>query len=400
VPAMQRTGSIFNALGLARLLAALAALAPAFARGAEPPDARQINERVALGRRIFFDAALSEPKGTSCASCHEPARAFSGDRGSGVGLASGSRPGVFARRNTPSLFYLKFTPKFRFYNEDDDSHALGAEPYGGFFWDGRSDSVAELVKQPLLNPREMNNGDPAQLAAKLRRAPYAAELSAAFPRAFDSPESTLASLGTALEAFLTSAEMAPFSSKYDGYIRGIVKLSAKETEGLRLFKDPIRVGCAKCHVLNDSSQLPERSMFTDYGYEAPGVPRNDKLRSRDEDRGLCERSDTATPSDGEEWCASFRTPSLRNVALRTSFMHNGSFTKLRDVVSFYATRATNPERWYASGTPFDDTPAAYRGLIDTQSPPYNRRAGDPPALTDPEIEAIVAFLGTLTDRKR
>ncbi|HEY1533999.1 MAG TPA: cytochrome c peroxidase [Polyangiaceae bacterium] len=397
---MPRTGSTLQAFVVSRLLAALAIFWANAGFGASPPDARHAAARIAVGRRIFFDSALSEPKGTSCASCHEPARAFSGDRNSGVGLATGSRPGSFARRNTPSLFYLKFIPKFRFYNEDDETHALGAEPYGGFFWDGRSDSIAQLVKQPLLNPREMNNGDPAQLAAKLRRAPYAAELSSEFPHAFDTADSAIAALGTALEAFLTSPEMSPFSSKYDAYIRGSAKLSALEAEGLKLFKDQARVGCAKCHVLNDSSAVPERSMFTDYGYEAPGVPRNDKLRSRDDDRGLCERSDPLTPSDAEEWCVSFRTPSLRNVALRTSFMHNGSFTKLRDVVSFYASRASNPARWYRSGVAFDDTPSAYRGLIDTKSPPYNRRAGDAPALTEPEITAIVAFLGTLTDRKR
>jgi cytochrome c peroxidase len=397
---MQRYGSTLQALRLARLIAGMLIFWAYSGFGASPPDAHHAAARIAVGRRIFFDSGLSEPKGTSCASCHEPARAFSGDRNSGVGLASGSRPGVFARRNTPSLLYLKFVPKFRFYNEDDETHALGAEPYGGFFWDGRSDSIAELVKQPLLNPREMNNSDPAQLAAKLRRAQYAPALVAEFPHAFDTADSALAALGTALEAFLTSPEMSPFSSKYDAYIRGAAKLAATEAEGLELFKDQARVGCAKCHVLNDASPVPERSMFTDYGYEAPGVPRNDKLRSRDDDRGLCERTDPLTPSDAEEWCVSFRTPSLRNVALRTSYMHNGSFTKLRDVVSFYATRASNPARWYPSGTPFDDTPSAYRGLIDTRSPPYNRRAGDAPALTDSEIDAIVAFLGTLTDKKR
>jgi cytochrome c peroxidase len=397
---MQRYGSTLQAFKLAWLFASVLVFWANIGFGASPPDARHAAARIAVGRRIFFDPVLSEPKGTSCASCHEPARAFSGDRNSGVGLASGSRLGVFARRNTPSLLYLRFIPRFRFYNEDDETHALGAEPYGGFFWDGRSDSIAELVKQPLLNPREMNNRDAVQIADKLRRAHYSRELVAEFPRAFDNADSALTALGIALEAFLTSPEMSPFSSKYDAYIRGAAKLDASEAAGLKLFKDQARVGCAKCHVLNDTSPVPERSMFTDYGYEAPGVPRNAKLHSRDDDRGLCERTDPLTPSNTEEWCVSFRTPSLRNVALRTSFMHNGSFTKLRDVVSFYATRASNPELWYPSGTPFDDTPSAYRGLIDSRSPPYNRRAGDAPALTDPEIDAIVAFLATLTDKKR
>ncbi|HEY4160424.1 MAG TPA: hypothetical protein VGM29_20065, partial [Polyangiaceae bacterium] len=89
---------------------------------------------------------------------------------------------------------------------------------------------------------------------------------------------------------------------------------------------------------------------------------------------------------------------LRNVALRKSFMHNGAFSSLRDVVSFYATRASNPSRWYPSGTLFDDTPSRYRELVAMSVAPYNRRASDGPALTEPEIDAIVAFLATLTDK--
>jgi cytochrome c peroxidase len=297
--------------------------------------------------------------------------------------------------------YLKFVPTFRFYDDEDgEQHALGREPFGGFFWDGRADSIAELVRQPLLNPREMNNRDVPQLAQKLGRARYAPLFRREFPGSLDEPERAAAALGSALEAFLTSPEMAPFSAKYDDYLRKKIQLDAQESAGLALFKDLGRVGCAKCHTLSDSSAEPERSLFTDYGYEALGAPRNTKLSARDEDRGLCERSDRTNPSDQAEWCASFRTPSLRNVALRNGFMHNGAFTKLRDVVTFYATRAANPARWYPSGALFDDTPVPYRGLINQSLAPYNRKPGEPPALSEPEIDAIVAFLGTLTDRRR
>ena len=134
-------------------------------------DAAPGGDRVELGRRIFFDETLSEPPGTSCAACHEPARGFSGDHGLRTGVPLGSRPGTYARRSTPSLLYLSFVPTFRFHSEDDEHHALDMEPHGGFFWDGRSDSIAELVAQPLLNPREMNNRDAARIARKLRRAP-------------------------------------------------------------------------------------------------------------------------------------------------------------------------------------------------------------------------------------
>jgi cytochrome c peroxidase len=78
-------------------------------------------------------------------------------------------------------------------------------------------------------------------------------------------------------------------------------------------------------------------------------------------------------------------------------MHNGGFSKLRDVVAFYATRSTNPDRWYPHGAKFDDMPDRYRDNVNVLSFPYNRREGDPPAMDDADIDAIVAFLQTLTD---
>jgi cytochrome c peroxidase len=354
--------------------------------------------RVELGRLIFFDRTLSEPHGTSCASCHDPARAFSGDHGSGMGVPAGSRPGVLARRATPSLLYLAHVPRFRFFHGDDD-RGVPPEPTGGFFWDGRADSIAALVRQPMLSPREMNNRDVVQIADKLRHAPYAAAFERVFPGALDDPERAAQALGSALESFLTTPAMAPFSSKYDDYIRGRATFTPQEQLGLSLFKDRKRGNCAKCHLLVDTSPSPERSMFTDYGYEAVGAPRNRKLRAHDDDGGLCERTDDVNPSSNTHWCASFRTPSLRNVALRPGLMHNGAFTNLRDVVKFYATRGTNPQRWYPSGTAFDDTPARYRALINTTIIPYDGHPGDAARLDDAEIDAIVAFLRTLTDRK-
>jgi cytochrome c peroxidase len=355
---------------------------------------------IALGRSVFFDARLSEPAGTSCASCHDPARAFSGDHGSGVGVPAGSRPGVLARRTSPSLLYLRYVPRLRFFSDDEDNHAIEYEPHGGYFWDGRSDSIAELVRQPLLNPREMNNRDAAQIAAKLRLAPYADAFRRAFPGALDTDDGAVGALGRALEAFLISPAMAPFSSKYDDSLRGTASLSPEEKRGLELFSDRHHAGCVSCHRIASTSRDPEDTMFTDYGYDAVGAPRNRRLRVRDDDRGLCERTDTSTPTDEAQYCASFRTPSLRNVGVRKAFMHNGAFTTLRDVVKFYATRASSPERWYTSGAPFDDTPEAYRGMVNITSVPYNRHRGDPPALSDDEIDAIVAFLETLTDRRR
>jgi cytochrome c peroxidase len=379
-----------------RLLPILIVLSLAPRAGAEPD--RQA--RAVLGRAIFFDRGLSEPAGTSCASCHDPARAFSGDNGSRAGVPAGSRRGQLARRSTPSLLYLKYVPTFRFVGEPE-KHGLDQEPYGGFFWDGRANTIADLAQQPLLNPREMNNRDLSQIARKVRRARYAAAFLKEFPEAARDDRRAVAALGIAIEEFLTTPQMAPFSSKYDDFVAGRATLSPAETRGLALFRDRRRAGCTRCHTVSSRPATVEPSLFTDFGYEVVGAPRNRKLpRGFHEaaDRGLCERTDTNVPSNEIQWCASFRTPSLRNVALRPSFMHNGAFTSLRDVIVFYATRASDPHRWYGQVL-YEDTPPPYRGLIDVVSVPYNRKPGDPPAFTDAEIDDLVAFLQTLTDRR-
>ena len=120
------------------------------------PSGQASDARVSLGRTLFFDPRLSVPEGTSCASCHDPKRAFAGNHGSTNGVALGSRPNHFAKRNTPSALYLRFVRKFHLHWEED-APLVGA--YAGFFWDGRVDSLVDLVKQPLLNPDEMNGGD-------------------------------------------------------------------------------------------------------------------------------------------------------------------------------------------------------------------------------------------------
>lgn len=359
-----------------------------------PPDNPAL---VALGKTIFFDERLSEPRGTSCASCHDPARAFAGGHGSNLGVPAGSRAGHFARRSTPSVLYMRHVPKFHFF---DDDEAPAPEPRGGFFWDGRADSLAELVQQPLFNPDEMNAGTPQHFAAKIADGPYAADFRVAFGEA-SSPGAVLQGVGVALEAYLKSDEMTPASSKYDAYVRGQATLTEQERRGLEAFKDRRRGACSGCHRLQETSTNPAESMFTDYGYDAVALPRNRELpsnRSADSfDLGLCERKDTTTPSNDPRLCANFRTPSLRNVAVRQSFGHNGFYKTLRDVVTFYALRAVAPDRIYPPGQKFDDVPPKYAGNVNIYAPVYNRREGATPPLDDDDIDAIVAFLGTLTD---
>jgi cytochrome c peroxidase len=184
----------------------------------------------------------------------------------------------------------------------------------------------------------MNNGDLTQIAHKIASAQYAADFRREFGDVFGNPSTTMTALGHAIEAFLTSDEMAPFSSRYDAYIRGEAKLTALEARGLKLFKDPDKGNCVSCHRFYHTSKNPERSLFTDFGYDAVAVPRNARIPANTDarhfDLGRCERRDDNTPSNDETWCVSFRTPSLRNVAVRKSFMHNGVFMNLRDAVAF------------------------------------------------------------------
>jgi cytochrome c peroxidase len=144
--------------------------------------------------------------------------------------------------------------------------------------------------------------------------------------------------------------------------------------------------------------------FTDYGYAAIGAPRNSAIPANADaeyhDLGLCGplRGDL---TDRQEYCGLFRTPSLRNVATRRVFLHNGVFHGLEEVVRFYAERDTQPQKWYPLGKDgvvlkFDDLPAQYRDNIDRQAP-FDRHPGDQPALSEADIQNIVAFLSTLTD---
>ena len=98
----------------------------------------------------------------------------------------------------------------------------------------------------------------------------------------------------------------------------------------------------------------------------------------------------------------FLTPTLRNVALRHVFFHNGVLHSLRQVRDFYVNRDLHPERFYpltATGDviKYDDLPARYRTNVGIVDPPFNRHPGDPPALTPAEIQDVIAFLDTLTD---
>ena len=178
---------------------------------------------------------------------------------------------------------------------------------------------------------------------------------------------------------------------------------------MALFMDPNRANCAGCHLMNPSSGKPQDSPFSEFTYYATGIPRNTAIPRNAEpaffDLGLCgpERTAPVLPTTVaasvtiDNFCGQFRMPTLRNVAERSEFMHNGVFKDLREVVRFYATRNINPQRWYGPAGVPNDLPARYLGNIEKTKAPFNRKASDGPALTDTEINDIVAFLHTLSD---
>ncbi|AXI04560.1 cytochrome-c peroxidase [Aquirhabdus parva] len=359
---------------------------------------------VALGRQVFFDPNLSEPRGTSCAGCHDPARAFSPTLNAQsrlVGTTQGSRPGHLSDRNAPSLLYVRYVPQRYFFQDDDDPYP---SPFGGLFTDGRANDLAEQIRGPLFDANEMNNASPRSLLLKVKHTPIGQALSARFGQSvLNSPNLLVQRLGEVLAAYQQSDEMAPFSSRFDDYLRKRKPLTVQEMQGLAVFKNPDKGNCQSCHLLNDTSNRPERSLFTDFGYDAIAVPRNRALVANKNpqhfDNGLCKTAAQLHWPDPKQWCGYFRTPTLRNVAVRQSFMHNGVFKTLREAVAFYATRSTDPKHWYHGQQYFDDVPKAYRANININSTPLNRKVGLKPALSDTDIDDLVVFLRTLTDAR-
>lgn len=368
---------------------------------------RQAAELSALGRDLFFDSALSGSGRMACATCHDPGHAFAPANARPVqqGGMDLRRPGL---RAVPSLQYLQAVPQFTehfFDSEDEADESVDNGPSGGLMWDGRADSAHAQAEFPLLSPFEMANATADQVVASALRAGYGPRLQAIYgPGIVDDPQASFAGIAKALEVFQQDYRtFYPYSSKYDAYLAGRAMLTPQEARGLELFEEPSKGNCAACHISqrgNDGTP----PQFTDFGLIAIGVPRNPEIPANADpgyvDLGLCGPLRTDL-QDHPDYCGLFRTPTLRNVATRQTFFHNGAFHDLRKVVEFYVQRDTNPERWYprnpdGSVHKFDDLPAAYHANINLD-PPFDRHPGETPALSAAEIDDVVAFLRTLTD---
>jgi cytochrome c peroxidase len=360
----------------------------------------------AVGEKLFMDPSLSGSGKLACASCHSPQHAFGPPNGLSVQLGGSDmhRPGF---RAVPSLRYLQSVPQFaeHFHDSDDEGdESVDAGPTGGLTWDGRVDHGADQARIPLTSTFEMGS-TPAKVVAAVKAAPYADDFKKAFgPNVFDHDDKAFASVLESLEAFeQTPEKFFPYTSKFDAVLANRAKLSDAELHGLHLFNDEKKGNCASCHI-SQRAKDGTPPQFSDFGLIAIGVPRNNDLpinkNPKFHDLGACgpERTDL---KGRDEFCGIFRTPSLRNVATRKTFFHNGVYHSLDEVVRFYVERDTNPEKFYpvskkGAVQKFDDLPKKYWENINTEAP-FDRKKGEKPALDEAEIKDLVIFLNTLTD---
>jgi len=397
-------------IGLALLLPWwLAGCVPAHAQqGARPPAAvPTLSSAALIGRQIFFDPTLSASGRLACAGCHDPRHAYAAPNARDVQLGGIDlkRPGT---RAVPSLRYtLRRTPVWSKEFQADPVERmteLDNVPAGGFDWDGRFDTLHEQAASPVLAANEMANASPAAFVARLATAAYAADFRRTFGAGiFGHPAQAFARAMFALERFeLEDPSFHPYSSKFDDFLDGKAVLSAQEQRGYVSFMAPDKGNCASCHPATPGAD-GSHPLFTDFGFEALGVPRSPDIPANSEpgyfDLGLCgpQRADLA---GRRAYCGMFKTPSLRNVAARSVFFHNGRLRSLREVVEFYVTRDRDA-RWYSrrpGAGRYNDLPPALQGNVDRFDAPFDRGASRQPALSEPEIDDIVAFLGTLTDR--
>jgi len=349
--------------------------------------------KVGLGRLLFFDPTLSEPAGQSCASCHEPAVAFT-DPDTTRPTSKGVHRDRFDKRNTPSAMYAAFSPDFHF--DKEEKHYVG-----GQFWDGRAATLEEQAKEPFLNPLEMANPDKRTVVEKVRRAAYAAQFEAGFGKdVLAAVERADDNIAAAIAAYQRTDELAPFTSKHDAWLQGKAKLTAQELRGLRLFNDEKKGNCAACHP---SQRRPGGGLplFTDFTYDNLGVPRNpenpfyalDKtynpVGAKFVDKGL----GGVVKKRGED--GKFKVPTLRNIARTAPYMHNGYFKTLRGVVAFYNDRDVRPVCKGAA----TESEALKRGCWP--GPEVKRNVNRDELgrlnLTEQEVDDITAFMETLND---
>lgn len=402
-----------------------------------------------LGKSIFFDTNLSVNNNMACAACHGPTAGWTGPESAinaGGAAYEGSITGRFGNRKPPSAAYATQSPVLHFERQG------GGTFVGGNFWDGRAtgerlgNPAADQAQGPFLNPVEQALPDSACVVYRVCTASYPvpfqtvwgdAACNIAWPSNVDAVCATenglvelsptdSAKVATAYDnialsiaSYEASSDVNAFSSKYDAYLAGSVKLSPEEDQGLRLFNGKGK--CSHCHT--SKSKKGEPPLFTDFTFDNLGVPRNpenpwytqpfnpDGLAWVDEGLG----GFLATRPDYVNWAMETRgaqkVPTLRNVDLRPdpsfvkAYTHNGYFKTLKQVVNFYNTRDVKPvcidelltEVDESLFTPVEDAMAQGCWPEPEVAVNVNTIELGNLHLTDAEENAIVAFLKTLSD---
>ena len=293
-----------------------------------PTDNPLTKEKIALGRKLFFDRRLSLNDTFSCAMCHVPEQGFASNE---LSMAVGIE-GRSVRRNTPTLYNIAYATRL--------------------FHDGREDSLEQQIWSPLLAKNEMANPSVGYVINKIRSIP---EYKGMFEKAFNGAGVNMNNLSKAFAAYqrtLISGD-SPFDRWYfsnKGKAKQENALSEKAKRGFALFTG--KANCSSCHIIEKDFAL-----FTDNQMHNTGTGYNESMGIRpktervilapgvfvDVDTSIIDSVGEKTPADtglyeitqnpNDRW--KYKTPSLRNVTLTAPYMHNGSLRTLDDVVEFY-----------------------------------------------------------------
>jgi cytochrome c peroxidase len=331
----------------------------------EEHDYNGLSEMEKLGKKIFFDKALSSPGGQSCASCHNISSGFTDP--SGQAFSHGAINYLKGNRSAPSISYMRYSPSL-YYNTVDSTYM------GGLFWDGRVNSLELQAIKPMLNPIEMNNANITQIVNKLQNAEYSGMFTQIYGSSvFEDTTVAIQFAAAAIAAYERSFQVNPFSSKYDLYLKGEAQLTAQELNGLNLFMDTLKGKCANCHPATTDNSYGF-ALFTDFSYDNIGVPHNPSSPTSGPDLGL------GAFIGNSAFNGQFKVPTLRNVAISAPYFHNGYFNTLEEVVRFYSDR---------DSVGLFPAPEVNQNVNKDELGKLN--------LKPQEVNDLVAFLKTLTD---
>jgi cytochrome c peroxidase len=339
-----------------------------------------LSPKETLGKVLFFDKNLSASGKMSCATCHDPTRAFQSGRE--LTLADGTKQAFTGAREIPSLSYAAYSFSPRREIVDDEFFEDEIVQQGGFFADGRANSLGEQILGPLFSPIEMGNKSAAQILEKIKKASYLPVFEQIYgKKCLENADSVLFAMGDALAAFEKSKFVNPFSSKFDDWQAGRADLTEQELIGLELFTK--RGKCKNCHVTRWHAADEPVVLFTKYIFEnigTPAVPNyvyfSEKMLNPLGEKWLDEGLFLTTKDSLDR--GKFKVPTLRNVAVTAPYMHNGSLKTLEEVVHFY----NKPDLF-----PPAEVPENVNKI----------EIGNLNLLPEEEV-AIVAFLKTLTDK--